>query len=66
MASFIGEIVAYDEGVEPWPCHQGPLNQYFLANDIGDEKKVPALVSLVGDSAYRLLRDLFSQDLPST
>ena len=46
--------------------YQERLDQYFLASDIDDGKKVPALLSLVGASAYRLLRDIFSPDLPST
>ena len=46
--------------------YQERLDQYFLANDIDEGKKVPALLSLVGASAYRLLRDIFSPDLPST
>ena len=66
MASFIGKIGAYVEAAEPWPCYQERLDQYFIANDIDDPKKVPALLSLIGDPAYRLLRDLFSPDLPST
>lgn len=66
MASFIGKMDSYDEATEPWPCYQERLDQYFLVNEIANDKKVPALLSLVGSQTYRLLRDLFSPDLPST
>lgn len=66
MASFIGKIDPYDEATEPWPCYKERLDQYFVVNEINDQKKVPALLSMVGGPTYRLLRDLFSPDLPST
>ena len=66
MASFIGKIDPYDEATEPWPCYKERLDQYFVVNEINDQKKVPALLSMVGGPTYRLLRDLFSPDLPSS
>ena len=66
MAFFIGKIGPYEESAKPWTCYQERLDQYFLVNEIEDEKKVPALLSLVGAQTYRLLRDLFSPTLPST
>lgn len=41
-----------------WNSYKERLDSYFLVNDIEDEKKVPALRSLVGTRTYSLLRDL--------
>ena len=57
MASFIGKINPYDEATEPWPCYKVRLSQYFVVNEINDQKNVPALLSMVGGPTYRLLRD---------
>ena len=48
MASFIGKIDSFDEATEPWPCYKERLDQYYLANEVADDKKVPALLSLIG------------------
>ena len=39
---------------------------YFEANDIGDHKRVPILLSSIGASTYALLRDLVAPDAPGT
>ena len=57
MTSFIGKIGAYVEETEPWPSYQERLDQYFIASYIDNPKKVPALLSLFGAPAIRLLRD---------
>ena len=66
MAFQIGKIDCFDANTESWLCYQERLDQYFVANDVVDEKKVPALLSLIGSSSYRLLRDICHPDLPST
>ena len=47
---------------------QRKIRSIFVANDVGDDndKKVLALLSLIGSSSYRLLRDICHPDLPST
>ena len=42
------------------------VEQYFLANDVDDEKKVPVLLTVIGGKTYSLLRTLTSTDKPST
>ncbi|KAK3085126.1 hypothetical protein FSP39_024809 [Pinctada imbricata] len=41
-------------------------DQYFAVNDIDSEKKVPALLTLIGGKTYGLLRNLTAPDKPST
>ena len=40
------------------------LDQYFVANEVNNEKKVPALLALIGPSTYQSLRDLTARTLP--
>ena len=39
---------------------------YFQANDIGENKRVPILLSSIGASPSALLRDLVAPDAPGT
>ncbi|XP_052791854.1 uncharacterized protein K02A2.6-like [Mya arenaria] len=45
MAFAIGKIDVF-EGNESWTCYKKRLEQYFIANEVSNEKKVPALLSL--------------------
>ena len=66
MASaLIGRLDPY-ESSESWTSYQERLEQYFLVNDIADEKKTAALLTLLGEKSYGLLRNLTSPDKPST
>ena len=42
------------------------VEQFFLANDIDDDHKVPTLLSLIGGKAYTLLRDLLAPEKPAS
>ena len=42
------------------------VEQFFLANDIDDDHKVPTLLSLIGGKTYTLLRDLLAPEKPAT
>ncbi|XP_069114492.1 uncharacterized protein [Argopecten irradians] len=65
MAGRIGRIDTFDQCTESWDSYSERLVQYFLCNDVKDEKKVPALLSLVGGSTYQLLRGLTATRKPS-
>ena len=43
----IGKIEAFDEANEDWSTYVERVEQYFLANEIEDEKQVPARLSLI-------------------
>ena len=66
MAGYIGKIEPFDEGQESWTNYQERLEEYFTVNDIADDKKVSALLTLLGGKTYSLLRNLTSPDKPST
>lgn len=40
------------------------MEQYFEANEMGNQKRVPALLSLIGGKTYTLLRNLTTPDKP--
>src|ERR1043165_307083 len=66
MAIAIGKIDSFDDNVEDWATYIERVEQFFITNDIVDEKKVPALLSLIGGKTYSLLRSLTAPAKPST
>lgn len=62
--SRIGKVDVFEPGTESWTCYNERLDQYFVANEVANDKKVPALLSLVGPKTYGVLRDLTSPNLP--
>ncbi|XP_069129175.1 uncharacterized protein [Argopecten irradians] len=65
MSGRIGRIDPFNEGLESWDAYSERLGQYFICNEVKAEKKVPALLSLVGGSTYALLRGLTAPKKPS-
>ena len=63
---YIGKIEPFDDSVESWNSYVERLEQYFTINEIDDEKKVPALLILLGGKTYGLLRNLTLPDKPAT
>ena len=67
MANFaIGNIGEFSELTETWKSYTECVKQYFMANEISDDRKVPALLALMGGKPYSLLRNLTSPDDPAT
>ena len=62
----IGKIESFDETKENWETYVERVEQFFLANDIDDDHKVPTLLSLIGGKTYTLLRDLLAPETPAT
>ncbi|XP_053395598.1 uncharacterized protein K02A2.6-like [Mercenaria mercenaria] len=65
MAGYIGKIEPYDENIDSWISYEERLVQYFSVNDIEDEKRVSALLTLIGGKTYSLLRNLCSPVKPA-
>lgn len=65
MSGRIGGINVFDPTLETLTWWNERLDSFFWANDIKDEKKVPALLSLVGAKTYALLSELTSPKLPT-
>lgn len=66
MTSSIGKLEAFDEACEDWITYVERVEQYFLANDVETNKKVPVLLTVIGGKTYSLLRTLTSPAKPST
>ncbi len=49
---------AFDSTVEDWARYVDRVEQYCLDNDIGNERKVAVLLSVIGAKTYNLLRSL--------
>ena len=64
--STIGKIEQFDPSVEEWETYEERLEQFFIVNDLEAEKKVPALLSLIGAKTYALLKNLLTPVKPST
>ncbi|KAL5018941.1 hypothetical protein ScPMuIL_004663 [Solemya velum] len=64
MAMKIGHIDQFDSSVEPWDSYVERLEQFFICNDVRDEKKVPVLLTVIGGSTYSLLRGLTAPKKP--
>ena len=62
MSGFIGHLYEFDSNAELWTSYQEHFDQYFLVNEIDDAKKVPALLTLLGEKTYGLLRNLTSTE----
>jgi hypothetical protein len=54
----IGKIETFDEANEECGTYCERVEQYFLANEIEEDKEVPAILSLMGSKTYGLLRSL--------
>ena len=46
--------------IEKWSSYQERLEEYFAVNDIANDKKVSALLTLLGGKTYSLLRIHFN------
>uniref|UniRef100_A0A3P9DS45 Retrotransposon gag domain-containing protein n=1 Tax=Maylandia zebra TaxID=106582 RepID=A0A3P9DS45_9CICH len=56
----------YNESREDFESYLERLEQWMLANDVSDEKKVCTFLSVIGADTYRLLKNLVSPRVPST
>ena len=54
----IGKIEAFDETNNDCNAYVERIEQYFIANEIKDNKQVAVMLSLMGNKTYGLLRNL--------
>lgn len=64
MSGLIGNIPEFYCGSGDWNVYSERLEQFFEVNDIPDEKRSALLISVVGNEAYKTLRDLCHPALP--
>ena len=55
MAATLGHMDLFDVLNDDWSLYMERLGQFFVANDIADDKKVAVLLTAVGTRAYELL-----------
>ena len=48
LVGLIGRIDPFDDSLETWTSYVERLEQYFEVNSISNDKKVPALLTLLG------------------
>ena len=64
--SIVGAVGSFDPTTNQWVSYIEQMAEFFLANDIKeDRKKVAILISTVGSQTYELLKDLYSPDKPN-
>ena len=62
----VRKVESFDDTKENWETYVERVEQFFLANNIDDDHKVPTLLSLIGGKTYTLLRDLLAPEKPAT
>ena len=62
----IGKIEAFNETSDNWNAYVEWVEQYFIANDIKEDKQVAVILSLMGNKMYGLLRNLSARAKPSS
>ena len=62
----LGTMDPFDPNTDTWPAYTERLDQFFVANDIADGKKVAVLLTVIGTKAYTLLRNIVVPDKPAT
>ena len=54
----IGRIGEFDETKESFTCYKERLTQFFVANEVKNERKVAVFLSVIGPKTYGILRNL--------
>jgi Retrotransposon gag protein len=64
MSNIIGSLPTFNQGGDDWNTYAEILDQFFIVNNVEDEKKSAFLISCVGTETYKTLRDLCHPTLP--
>ena len=60
----IGHIEQYRPGNEVFSSYLERVEQFFIANNIKDDRKKATFLSLIGSQTYAILKNLVSPNLP--
>lgn len=63
MRGTIGSLNEFRIGND-WCVYEERMEQYFAANYVEENKKVPVLLTIIGEQAYEILRGLCDPQLP--
>ena len=65
MATFLSSVLVFDADQEDWTAYIERVEQFFLANGVANEARVPILIALMGSQTYGLLKRLTTPTKPS-
>ena len=60
-----GQMERFNPDEEGIQAYLERVELYFIANDVAEDRRVPAFLSVIGSKTYALLRDLLGPDKPS-
>lgn len=60
----VGTIPTFNQGIDDWKTYSEILDQFFIVNNVEDDKKSAFLISCIGSDTYKTLRDLCHPVLP--
>ena len=60
----IGTIPTFAQGYDDWKTYSEILDQFFVVNNVEEDKKSAFLISCIGSETYKTLRDLCHPVLP--
>ena len=62
-SSFIGQVEEFISGSD-WKLYVERVEMFFEVNRVAEEKKVPTILTLMGNKMYALLRNIVSSGKP--
>ena len=66
MTNLIGQVEAFQPGIDDWEQYTERLEQYFVANKVVDEtRQLAVLITVIGSKTYALLSDLLAPVKPA-
>ncbi|XP_031338346.1 uncharacterized protein K02A2.6-like [Photinus pyralis] len=65
MISLVGTIEQYNPKTGNFEEYKERMEQYFLCNDVPDDRKVPLFLTLIGGQTYSILKDLSAPTSPA-
>ena len=66
MSNLLGLLEQFDPAIHEWSVYYNRLQVFLAANEIGEERRVPVFLALLGHKAYSTVQDLCMPDLPTT
>ena len=64
--SYLENVGEFSKDKEEWQLYVDRLEQFFAANDIANENKVPLMLNVIGAETYRLLNGFVFPAKPKT
>ena len=64
IMALIGNIGEFIDSQESWTQYTERLEQFFVANDIVEDKKAAVLLAIIGPVAFRVSGNLVAPDKP--